>query len=83
MPRRPSIGSTRPSSLLTSRAGREAPVDLRATLEELTIEDGVLRMTLRASHTAQARPRDILEILELADLEFSGGLVRSRVELET
>jgi radical SAM-linked protein len=70
------------SSLPTARAGREAPVDLRATLEELTICDGVLRMTLRASRTAQARPRDILEILDLADLEFSGGLVRSRVELE-
>jgi len=68
-------------SLLAQREGREAPVDLRATLEELSICQGVLRMTLRAIHTAQARPRDILEVLELADLEFSGPLVRSRVEL--
>jgi len=68
--------------LLAQREGREAAVDLRATLEELTISQGVLRMTLRAIHTAHARPRDILEVLELADLEFSGALVRSRVELE-
>jgi radical SAM-linked protein len=68
--------------LLTQRPGREAAVDLRATLEELTISDGVLRMTLRAIHTAQARPRDILEVLGLEDLELSGALVRSRVELE-
>jgi radical SAM-linked protein len=68
-------------SLLTQRQGREAAVDLKATLEELTVCQGVLRMTLRAIHTAHARPRDILEVLELADLEFSGSLVRSRVEL--
>jgi radical SAM-linked protein len=70
------------STLLTRREGREAAVDLRATLEELTICQGVLRMTFRAIRTAQARPRDILEVLELADLEFSGALARSRVELE-
>ncbi len=66
--------------LFAERAGHGA-VDLRATLEELTIQQGVLRMTLRAIHTVQARPRDILEVLQLADLEFSGGLLRSRVEL--
>ncbi len=64
------------------RPGRAEPVDLRATLEELTIEQGVLRMTLRAIHEAQARPRDILSVLGLADLESPGLLVRSRVELE-
>jgi len=69
-------------SLLAQRAGREAAVDLRATLEQLTIDQGVLRMTLRAIHTAQARPRDILEVLGLADLEFSEALIRTRVELE-
>jgi radical SAM-linked protein len=68
-------------SLPTQREGREAAVDLRATLEELSISQGVLRMTLRAIHTAHARPRDILEVLELADLESSGALVRNRVEL--
>jgi radical SAM-linked protein len=69
-------------SLLAQREGREAPVDLRATLVELAIDGGVLRMTLRATHTAQARPRDILELLELADLEFSAPLARTRVELK-
>ncbi len=69
-------------SLLAPRDGRETAVDLRATLEELNVENGVLRMTLRTIRTVQARPRDILEVLELADLEYSGALVRSRVELE-
>jgi hypothetical protein len=64
------------------RPGRAAPVDLRATLEELTIEDGVLRMKLSAIHEAQARPRDILAVLGLLDLESHGLLVRSRVELD-
>jgi radical SAM-linked protein len=64
------------------RPGRAAPVDLRATLEELTIEEGVLRMKLSAIHEAQARPRDILSVLGLLDLESHGLLVRSRVELD-
>ena len=69
-------------SLLAQREGRDEPVDLRATLEELSINGGVLRMTLRATRTAQARPRDILAVLGLADLEFSAPLARTRVELE-
>ncbi len=64
------------------RPGRAAPVDLRATLEALTLEQGVLRMKLRAIHEAQARPRDILAVLGLEDLESHGLLVRSRVELD-
>jgi hypothetical protein len=64
------------------RPGREAAVDLRATLLELTIEAGVLRMKLLATHEAQARPRDILTVLNLSDLETNGLLVRSRVELD-
>jgi radical SAM-linked protein len=69
-------------SLSARREGRETPIDLRATLEELAVVEGVLRLTLRAMRTAQARPKDILEILECADLEFAG-LVRCRVELES
>ena len=39
-------------------------------------------MKLLAVHEAQARPRDILEVLGLLDLESHGLLVRSLVELE-
>ncbi|HTU25699.1 MAG TPA: TIGR03936 family radical SAM-associated protein [Pirellulales bacterium] len=70
-------------SLLSQRAGRETAVDLRSTLEALSVHEGVLRMTLRAIRTAQARPRDILEVLQLSDLEHSADLVRTHVELET
>jgi radical SAM-linked protein len=70
------------ATCLVERPGRAHPVDLRATLQELTIEDGVLRMKLLAIHEAQARPRDILAVLGLLDLESHGLLVRSRVELD-
>jgi hypothetical protein len=59
------------------------PVDLRATLVELSIDGGMLRMALAATHEAQARPRDILQVLELADLEEHGLLVRTGVELDS
>ena len=39
-------------------------------------------MKLLATHEAQARPRDILAVLGLSDLESHGLLVRSRVELD-
>ena len=70
--RRQSAGPAR-----RARGGGRSPGDLGRADDR----EGVLRMTLRAIRTAQARPRDILEVLELADLEFSGALVRSRVEL--
>jgi radical SAM-linked protein len=70
------------ASWLVERPGRAAAVDLRATLLALVIEGGVLRMQLLATHEAQARPRDILAVLNLADLEAHGLLVRTRVELD-
>ena len=66
-----------PSASRPRQAGRSA-----GDLDELTVERGMLRMKLRATRTAQARPRDILAVLEFGGLEISGSLVRTRVELE-
>lgn len=64
------------------RAGRRAPLDLRADMLELTIDDAGLRMRLAFSHDGMPRPREILEALGLADLEQQGfHLTRTAVVL--
>jgi radical SAM-linked protein len=71
------------SSYPISRQGRAAPLELRPLLEELGLDDdGDLRFRLRVDAQASARPRDVLEALELADLEASGVVMRrTAVEL--
>ncbi len=55
---------------------------LRATLEELSLADGVLRMRLLAGQPGCAGPRDVLAALGLEDLLRQGArLVRTGVEL--
>jgi radical SAM-linked protein len=64
------------------RPHRQNPVDLRQALEELSLQEGVLRMRLRAARDGSAGPRDVLAALELSDLEQEGLTVtRTRVEL--
>lgn len=59
-------------------------VDLRPFIEELCVDEGVLRFKLRIAHERAARPRDILVALGLADLESHGlFLTRTAVELHT
>ncbi len=59
------------------------PLELRRSLEDLTLRDGVLRMRLRAGTQRGAGPRRVLAALGLDDLELSGVyLTRSAVELE-
>lgn len=59
----------------------KAPVDVRAALEELTLEEGRLSIRLRG-HEGAAGPRDLLAALELGDLVQQGEyLTRTRVEL--
>jgi radical SAM-linked protein len=68
--------------ILVTREGRQDPVDLRAGLEELQVTDEALRFRIRESRTASVRPRDLLELLQLADLESEGYyLTRTSVEL--
>jgi len=70
------------SSYPIQRAGREEPIDLRADLCEVTLTGNVLRMRLKVSRTAGARPVDVLDALGLADLTNEGCvLTRSAVEI--
>jgi len=57
-------------------------LELRQSLEELTLREGTLRMRLAASREASPGPRDLLAGLGLEDLERAGFcLARTRVEL--
>ena len=64
------------------RQGRKDRVDVRAGLEAIEIVDGVLRIVQRVTRTVTGRPREILEVLGLNDLENQGvHLSRTKVEL--
>lgn len=65
------------------RSGRSEPIDLHEFLEELTLTEGILSMTLRVTQQGAAPgPRDVLEVLGLNDLEAGGSrLRRTRVEI--
>jgi len=53
-----------------------------ASIRELAVVDGVLRMNLRLGEAGAVRPRDLLALLNLADLESQGvQITRTRVEL--
>ena len=60
------------SSYPIQRPNKRAPIDLRQSLEELTLRDGVLEIRLHASRRASASARDVLAALELGDLEREG-----------
>ena len=65
------------------RPGRAATVDLRPLISELALHDGVLRMRLQVTGQAGARPRDVLQVLDLADVETRGvHLTRTAVETQ-
>jgi hypothetical protein len=61
--------------------GRTA-IDLRETLHELSLDEGVLQMRLGTGTGASAGPRDVLAALGQSDLEAEGvHLVRTAVEV--
>jgi len=65
------------------RPGRKMPVDVRADLAALEITAGNLRIRQRITGTASVRPREILQLLGIADLESQGSwLTRTVVELQ-
>lgn len=73
---------TEQSSYLVRRDGRDEPVDLKAGLDHLEFYDGALRFRLHMDRQCNVRPREVLEALELADLEYDGyHLTRTEVEL--
>jgi radical SAM-linked protein len=76
------------SSIPIEREGRKTPLDLRPLIAELALrrvdeQDGVLQMRLRVDREGSARPREVLQALEIEDLEYEGlFLTRTRVEVE-
>jgi radical SAM-linked protein len=71
------------SEFVISREGRTAPLDLRPLVDDLTLIGGVLRMRLNVSRDGSARPREVLEALQISDLEHEGHyLTRTSVEIE-
>lgn len=70
------------SSVLIQRPGRNEPIDVRSGLETLQLDVGMLRFAQSTSPTVSARPRELLELLGLADVEAQGcWLRRTKVEL--
>ena len=72
------------STLPIRRPNRSAPIDLRASLLALALEDGVLEMRLQTDPGGSAGARDVLAALGLEDLEHQGfALTRSDVEIDS
>jgi radical SAM-linked protein len=73
----------RRSHLIDRGEGRK-PIDLGDFVEQVELVDGVLRMQIRVTRQGAARPRELLELLGLEDLERRGVyLTRTAVELDT
>jgi hypothetical protein len=67
---------------LVYRPGRAEPVDLRASVDSVELDEQAVRFRLRATRTAGAQPREILQVLGLSDLENAGQfLTRTAVEM--
>ena len=57
---------------------------VRQSLEDIRLEEGILRFRLRTSRRRSAGPRDVLAALGLEDLERSGTwLIRTAVQLQS
>jgi radical SAM-linked protein len=69
-------------SLLVSREDRPEPLDVTRDLVDVDWTCDAIRFRLRASPRAGVRPREILRLLGVAELEHEGAvLTRSKVEL--
>jgi radical SAM-linked protein len=70
-------------TLPIEREGRKTPLDLRPLIADLALSDGVLQIRLTVDREGSARPREVLEALGIADLEYEGHfLTRTKVEVE-
>jgi len=57
---------------------------VRQSLEEIRLEEGILRYRLQASRQRSAGPRDVLAVLGLDDVERLGGCItRTEVQLQS
>lgn len=67
---------------LIEREDRKEPIDVRVGLQSLDLVDDELVICLRHTPTASVRPREVLDLLELTDLEREGYyLTRTAVNL--
>jgi len=65
------------------REQRDQPLDLRPLVAALELTETGLRMWLWVRQSGSARPREVLEALQIADLEEQGAfLTRTHVELQ-
>jgi radical SAM-linked protein len=72
------------SSFLIEREGSREPVDLKAGLDLLHVREGNLHFRLFTNRAGSVRPREVLQTLGIADLEYEGHyLTRTRVEIAT
>lgn len=68
---------------IVQREEGRGPVDVRSYIDRLELAGHRLVMRLRVTGEGAARPREVLEALGLADLEWQGfALTRTAVELE-
>ncbi|MGQ9575513.1 MAG: TIGR03936 family radical SAM-associated protein [Thermoguttaceae bacterium] len=82
-PQRQAQTAARLEQLKADQASSPNQSDWRRSVEELTLQGGVVRFRLRAGPQQGARPRQVLEALGLEDLERMGvPLTRTKVELE-
>lgn len=82
-PQRQAQTAARLEQLKADQAPGPNQSDWRGSVEELTLQGGVVRFRLRAGPQQGARPRQVLEALGLEDLERMGvPLTRTKVELE-
>jgi hypothetical protein len=71
------------SSCWIQREAHKSPVDLRAGLDQLDFQQGVLQFRFRVDGQGGPGPRDVLHYLGLSDLQTSGStLTRTKVEIE-
>ena len=71
-------------SCTVQRPGRQTPLELHRSLEDLALVGDVLSMRFRATGEASAGPRDVLSLLGLAELEQEGYFLRrTAVEVQS
>ncbi|MCP4190525.1 MAG: DUF2344 domain-containing protein [Planctomycetaceae bacterium] len=70
------------SSLSFQRTGRTQPIDLRRSIKDVQLVDDRLQIQLWISQETIARPREILQVLGVDDLEDQGRwMTRTEVHL--
>ena len=71
------------STFPIQREGRKTALELRPLIAELELDHDILRMRLRVESEGSARPREVLQALNIENLEYEGFfLTRTRVEIE-